>query len=69
MTDGAPTTIRPEIGRASLGQRLRDAITDALRYWEPRRLAYNAVLALIVLGSERPLSLCSGRVLGIFPRR
>ena len=50
MTDGAPTTNSPEIGRASLGQRLRDAITDALRYWEPRRLAYNAVLALIVLG-------------------
>ena|SRR5687767_8312663 len=29
-------------------QRLREAVTDALRYWEPRRLIYNAVLALIV---------------------
>jgi hypothetical protein len=50
MTDGAPTTAPPEVGRTSLGQRLRDAITDALRYWEPRRLVYNAILALIVLG-------------------
>ena len=24
--------------------------TDALRYWEPRRLIYNAVLAMIVVG-------------------
>jgi hypothetical protein len=24
--------------------------TDAIRYWEPRRLIYNAVLALIVAG-------------------
>lgn len=24
--------------------------TDALRYWEPRRLVYNAVLAVIVIG-------------------
>lgn len=28
----------------------RDMITDALRYWEPRRLLYNAILVLIVLG-------------------
>jgi hypothetical protein len=30
-------------------QTLRDYATDAIRYWEPRRLAYNAVLAAIVL--------------------
>lgn len=30
---------------------LKEVLTDALRYWEPRRIAYNAVLALIVLGS------------------
>jgi hypothetical protein len=30
--------------------RLRETITDALRYWEPRRLIFNAVLACIVLG-------------------
>jgi hypothetical protein len=34
----------------SFGTRLREAVTDALRYWEPRRIAFNAVLALIVLG-------------------
>lgn len=28
---------------------VRQAITDALRYWEPRRLAYNGVLVLVVL--------------------
>jgi hypothetical protein len=27
----------------------RAVISDALRYWEPRRLAYNALLATIVL--------------------
>lgn len=33
----------------SLAGRLRDILTDALRYWEPRRLAYNAALAAVVL--------------------
>jgi hypothetical protein len=28
----------------------RDLLTDALRYWEPRRLGYNLFLAAIVLG-------------------
>ena len=28
---------------------LRDSLTDAIRYWEPLRLIYNAVLAAIVL--------------------
>ena len=28
----------------------RDVITDAIRYWEPRRIGYNVVLAGIVLG-------------------
>ncbi|HLX94291.1 MAG TPA: hypothetical protein VKU37_00945 [Verrucomicrobiae bacterium] len=30
---------------------MKDIITDSLRYWEPRRIAYNAVLALAVAGS------------------
>jgi hypothetical protein len=30
-------------------QILRESTTDAIRYWEPRRLAYIAVLAAIVL--------------------
>jgi hypothetical protein len=34
----------------SLGARLREAITDGLRYWEPRRIAYNAVLTAIFMG-------------------
>jgi hypothetical protein len=29
--------------------RLRDVITDALRYWEPRRILYNVALAAVVL--------------------
>ena len=27
----------------------REAVTDAIRYWEPRRIAYNALLAAIVI--------------------
>ena len=29
--------------------RIRELVTDALRYWEIRRLVYNGLLALIVL--------------------
>jgi uncharacterized membrane protein YsdA (DUF1294 family) len=29
---------------------LKEVLTDAIRYWEPRRIGYNAVLAAIVLG-------------------
>ncbi len=28
---------------------LRDAATNAIRYWEPRRFLYNAVLSIIVI--------------------
>jgi hypothetical protein len=28
----------------------REMVTDAIRFWEPRRLIYNAVLAFIVIG-------------------
>jgi hypothetical protein len=35
---------------ASAPPPLREVLTDALRYWEPRRVGYNVVLALIVLG-------------------
>ena len=28
----------------------REVFTDALRYWEPRRIGYNAVLAAVVVG-------------------
>ena len=30
-------------------QTLRETVTAAIRYWEPRRLLYNAVLAAVVL--------------------
>jgi hypothetical protein len=30
--------------------RLREILTDAVRYWEPRRLGYNALLGAIFLG-------------------
>lgn len=33
----------------NLGTRVREAVSEALRFWEPRRLLYNAVLAAIVL--------------------
>jgi hypothetical protein len=28
---------------------LRESASDAIRYWEPRRIAYNLVLAVVVL--------------------
>jgi len=27
---------------------LKEVLTDAIRYWEPRRIAYNAILAIVV---------------------
>jgi ABC-type enterochelin transport system permease subunit len=30
---------------------MKDIVTDSIRYWEPRRVAFNAVLALVVVGS------------------
>jgi hypothetical protein len=30
---------------------MKEIVTESLRYWEPRRVAYNAVLALVVAGS------------------
>jgi len=30
---------------------LRDILTDALRYWEPRRIPYNLVLVVVVIGA------------------
>jgi hypothetical protein len=51
---------------------LRELLTDALRYWELRRLFYNAILALVVLGhfiASWPVSraaLTSDSVLDLF---
>lgn len=30
---------------------MKDIVTDSLRYWEPRRIAFNAVLGVVVAGS------------------
>ena len=43
-----PTGAQPD-SPADLGPRLRQAVSDAIGYWEPRRIAYNAVLALVVV--------------------
>jgi hypothetical protein len=40
----APATVAGFITRAA------GHVADALRYWEPRRIIYNAVLAAVVLG-------------------
>jgi hypothetical protein len=37
-------------GVPGFGVRVREALTDAIRYWEPRRLVFNAVLSIIVVG-------------------
>jgi len=40
-------------------QNLREAVTSAIRYWEPRRFIYNIVLAVVVLicfGLNYPVS-------------
>lgn len=36
--------------RLTLFSRFSSYAANALRYWEPRRLVYNAVLALVVIG-------------------
>jgi hypothetical protein len=51
---------------------LREMLSDALRYWEPRRLIYNGALLLVVAGCfaaawpESKLMLQTDIVLGIF---
>ena len=53
-------------------QTLRESVTGAIRYWEPRRLIYNAVLTTIVLvcfGMNYPASrsiLSTNFVLSLF---
>jgi len=42
--------MNPSESNASNRTPLRELITDAIRYWEPRRIAYNVVLASVVSG-------------------
>ncbi|SRR6266446_1678173 len=44
------TNAVPATPPASARATYRDLAADALRYWEPRRLVYNLVLSLVVLG-------------------
>jgi hypothetical protein len=43
---GSPETSTTARGEVPIG----DALSDALKYWEPRRIPYNLVLAGIALG-------------------
>ena len=68
MSD-VPPDPAPSADHASL----REAITDALRYWEPRRLLYNAALAAIVIvyfclarPTSHPIPLTADSILGLF---
>ena len=38
-----------ELSRVGILARLSAYVANALRYWEPRRLIYNAVLAIVVV--------------------
>lgn len=49
MTDHDPPTQAPATVAGFL-TRAAAHVADALRYWEPRRVIYNAVLAAVVLG-------------------
>jgi hypothetical protein len=44
----APPTQSQGFGKSPFG-RFRALLTDAIRFWEPRRLVYNLVLAVIVV--------------------
>jgi hypothetical protein len=46
--DSRHTNQSPDELRGGFIQRLSTYAANALRYWEPRRLAYNVVLALVV---------------------
>lgn len=45
----APVPPDPSSPGARNRASLREMATDAMRYWEPRRFVYNAVLAVVVL--------------------
>ena len=61
-----------QTGSPSALSQLRELVTDALRYWELRRLLYNGLLALVVLAhftASWPASktaFTSDGVLGLF---
>jgi hypothetical protein len=46
--DGGCGGLRP-VHNEQMEISIRERVTDAIHYWEPRRIVYNAVLAAIVL--------------------
>jgi len=40
-----------ETDASSAAVTLRDALSNAVRYWEPRRIIYNAALLIVVAGA------------------
>jgi hypothetical protein len=42
-------TTEPVVAKAGLATRVSSFVANALRYWEPRRLIYNGVLACVVV--------------------
>jgi hypothetical protein len=40
---------QPNTGDYSL-RSFREIVSDSIRYWEPRRIAYNLILAAVVVG-------------------
>jgi len=42
------STPSPETGEPQSGQ-LREILADAIRYWEPRRIAYNVILTAVII--------------------
>ena len=65
----------PETQVVTSISRVRGYIADGLRYWEPRRLIFNVVLGLTVVGDfvvHRPQSwtkLTVDTILSLFPAR
>lgn len=41
---------QPDSGAQNPSNSFRAVLSDAIRYWEPRRIAYNLILAAIVIG-------------------
>jgi hypothetical protein len=43
------TELQPDVGDTDRRPRFRELAAEAIKYWEPRRLVYNLVLAAVVV--------------------
>ena len=43
------TELQPDVGNTDRRPRFRELAAEAIKYWEPRRLVYNLVLAAVVV--------------------